>query len=269
MPIHGGAVYDPDAERNPDRLLPDASYVTLRSVDGTLGPIQVLLGQDPPTPSGGGGGWEAVARPWKRPMLVWRAPDAPYRLTLPLLFDGLAEGRSVEPEIRELERMAGVKVKGDPEPPLLIVEGRAIPHDTIGKKRNLYVIESSPEWGASVRKTNGQRVRQAVTVTLALYAEDDRMERLRSPQKPRYRSVEAKQGDTYEKIAVRELKEYGGARLGRRLARLNGGRSPDVKLKEGKAVKVPAGRIAREWEDDLKKGRAEGRAIGQAAGRLV
>jgi hypothetical protein len=231
-------------------------YVELRSEDGRLGPLQALLGNSAITPSGGGGGWEPVARPGRRPILVWRAPDDPYRLLVPLLFDGFRRNESVEADCRLLERMAGVNVPGDPEPPLLIVEG-SLPHDESRAESNRWVIEKSPEWGEAIRREeDGHRIRQAVTIQLALFTEDTRLTTIRRPSpEPMYPVALARKGDTYEKVAARELKPYGGARLGARLARLNDKRSPDVKLAEGSHVRLPTVEAAQDWHRDLKAGR--------------
>jgi hypothetical protein len=243
-------------------------WVELRTEDRDL-VLTALVGDSPATPSGGGGGWEAVVRPGRRPILVWRQPDEPYRIMLPLVIDGYAgygggstngkvatpEGRSVEDDIRVLERMAGVNVPGDPEPPLLIVEG-SLPHDESRSAKNRYVIEKTPEWGNAIRRElDGSRVRQHVVLTLALYTEDDVLSRVRSSPRPSYRIVQATAKlNTYEKLAAKYLSRYGGRRLGSRLARLNGGRSGDKRLRHGTEVRLPTTDAAKKWQRELKKG---------------
>lgn len=213
--------------------------------------LLVRLGEGSPQVTGGVGGWEVVGRPLRRPLTVWRGTTDPLRMVLPLLFDGFAEatsGRSVEAEIRTLERMGGLD-SGDPEPPTILVEG-SLPHDASRTQgRNRWVIEGL-EWGDAIRRaSDGHRVRQAVTATLLLFTEDDRLERIKRPKKaPKFRYVTARQGDTFEKLAARELKLK---RAGMRLARLNKGRSPDTPVKRGTRVRLPSDAALRTWKREL------------------
>lgn len=219
--------------------------------------LLVKIGPGDVTLSGGMGGWEAVARPERRPLTVWRGPGDPLTLALPLLFDGWASadpahngGYSVEAPIRLLERMAGLD-KGDPEPPQLVLEG-SLPHDAsqTGKRPNRWVIDSI-EWGEVIRRpSDGVRVRQACMVTFLLFADDDRLERIRRPSPHgRVRYVKAHKGDTWEKIAARELKLK---RAGNRLARLNGHRDGSGKVKAGTRVRLPSAKALKDWKHDLK-----------------
>jgi hypothetical protein len=230
-----------------------ADYVELRAPDNPkIGRMKVLLAEGSPTLSGGIGGWEAVPRPGRRPLTVWRGPQEPLRLTLPIIFDRLAEGRNggqVEDDIRLLEKMAGLDA-GDPEPPKLIVEGE-LPHDYSRARGNRWVIESIT-WGEAIRRPgDGKRVRQIAEVVLMLYTADDRLERIDSPSRPgRYRYVRARRGDTFARIAAREL---GSRRHGTRLARLNGRRSADVELRAGRRVKLPGPELLADWNRDLRR----------------
>lgn len=240
------------------KLPPD--YVELRSDDKTL-TLQCRFAEGSPTLSGGVGGWEPVPRPGRRPLTVWRGIADPLTMTLPLLFDGYGDpaatrvgevGLSVEDEIRVLERMGGLD-KDDPEPPTVSVEG-ALPHDRSRAKQNRWVV-SAITWGDAIRRpSDGHRVRQVAEVVLVLFTDDDRLERVKTSAAPKVRTVHALEGDTFAKIAARELDTQ---HLGIRLARLNDRRAGAVrvKLKKGTPVKLPSANALREWKRDLKRGR--------------
>src|SRR5690606_10220798 len=104
-----------------------------------------------------------------------------------------SEGRSVEDECRTLEKMAGLD-RGDPEPPLLIVEG-ILPHDYSRASGNRWVIETI-EWGDAIRRmSNGQRVRQELVLTLMEHTGDDVLARIKHQTKrPKYRTVRVRPG---------------------------------------------------------------------------
>jgi len=234
--VTGGAAAPPDWT--------PADTVVFTSV---VGQVTALLGDAAPTTSGGIGGWEAVARHGREPLTIYRGPAEPLKAAVAILLDGFDEGdegASVEPEIAALERMGGLGA--DDEPALVYVTG--IPHDG-----DAWVIESI-EWGDCIRRpSDGRRVRQAAVVNLARFREDETLRRIKPRRSaPKYRHVRARQGDTFEKVAAREL---GTRRLGARLARLNGKRSPDVKLKAGHRVRVPAGDLLKSWKRDLKRRR--------------
>jgi hypothetical protein len=134
--------------------------------------------------------------------------------------------------------------RGDPEPPTLVVEG-SLPHDESRAKQNRWVIESL-EWSDAIRRaSDGHRVRQAVTVTLMLFVEADKLNRLKKLAKRGGRFISARTNDTFAKIAKRELKS---AKLGPRLARHNGKRSADTKLRAGTQVKLPSAAAVKDWK---------------------
>jgi hypothetical protein len=84
----------------------------------------------------------------------------PYQLLLPIAFDRYAQGQSVEPEIRLLERLAE-RPAGATEPPLVEVDG-PVPHRTLQWRiAGLEEIPERTEWNRA-----GDRTRLAVDVTL-------------------------------------------------------------------------------------------------------
>lgn len=226
--------------------------VTLKAPEQGLS-VTALLGDGSALPSGGVGGHEVVIRPGKRPITPWRGPQGALMLTVPMLVDGHAKNESVEKAFRDLLTMGGV-APGDPEPAHLEVHGSAVPFSMkMAPGTRWVIVTDGLEWGAMVRReTDGELIRFAVTATLVRFVEDDAIERARPRRAaPNYRVVRAQKGDTFEKIAARKL---GSKRFGGRLARLNGKRSPDVKLKVGAKVKLPSAGTLREWKRDLTKG---------------
>jgi hypothetical protein len=89
-------------------------------------------------------------------------------MTVPLLFEGFAQDRSVEPQIRALEAMARVD-GGDSQPPKLRV---TLPASSPRTPSVVWVIETL-EWGDAERRSDGQRTRQHATVTLLQFVEDE------------------------------------------------------------------------------------------------
>jgi hypothetical protein len=218
--------------------------------------VLALLDSAVPTPTGGGG-IEAVARPGRRPLTVYRSPEA-LGLVLSVICDGHAYGDSVEPECRAIERMAGMFVPGDPGPQRLIVQGQSVPHCAGAEAfRHRWLISEPPSWGDDPevirRQSDGDRTRQQVTLTLLLATDADELRKI-APSKPApsFRNTSAHKGDTYRSIAKRVL---GEPRLGRDLARLNGDKDPAKKLAEGARVRLPSHHLKELWLKELKAGR--------------
>jgi LysM repeat protein len=90
-------------------------------------------------------------------------------------------------------------------------------------------------------------VRQLVTVKFMVWNAADALSRT-SPARSKTKSVyTAKQGDTYAKIAARQLKNEGGAKWGNRLAQLNGARDGAAAPKVGQSVKLPTPAEVKKW----------------------
>jgi hypothetical protein len=194
-------------------------------------------------------GWEAVARQRRRPITVWRGVGE-MTLTLSLEFDAYRSGGSIEGLCRAVEVMAGAFVGGDPEPPKLIVFGKAVPHSAALAPQSRWVIQELA-WDEAIRDSNtGQRMRQKFTLTLLLHTEAKKLEKV-APRKsaPTYKVKLARKGDTYEKLAAREL---GNKRHGRKLAQLNGDRDPTKKLKTGQQVRMPSAKLLAKWKRELR-----------------
>lgn len=237
-----------NAGRKPSPL-PDFSWIEVYSEipsDNLI--FRARLGEEPIKQSGGGAGWNSVQRPQKRPLVVRRGPTTAFTLTIPIVFDGYTEVRSVESDIRALEKMAGINVDGDPEPPLLVINGNgAIPWDVFAYPQGRWVVDDTQlDWGEALRHaTRGFRMRQLVTVPFMLYTADDQLSRSKQVASARYTTARA--GDTFAKVAARDLKQYGGARLGNRLAQFNGKRDGAQKLEPGQLVKLPTAAQVQDW----------------------
>lgn len=252
-PVAGGNSPQPTTVRRPGKKgvawvdNPVVGTVALWPADDGDPLVYAPLHEEP-VASGGVGGWEEVPRLGRRPLTVWRGPEA-LRVTLPILFDRFAEGDdggSVEAHCRAVLLLAGFDPAGFPgahEPPVLCMDG-PVPH---ARRHNRWVVDTI-EWGDSLRRqSDGARVRQFVTVTLLQHTEDDRLGRVKPagshPATATVASTDAH--NTYEKIAKWKL---GSKRFGTRLARLNGKRSADAKLKRGTRVRLPNAETLAAWK---------------------
>lgn len=240
-----------------DSDLPGPEWVRLRP-ESIVGPeirgVVARLGDTSPTVLAGGG-FEDRPRPLRRGIPFWGGYPTP-TLPLSLIIGASAPGPSVERECLALTHLAGGMLADDPDPPELIVRGKMIPPEAKGAHR--WVIADLPAWDTSPDGVLrdpvwGYRVRQAVDIVLMLVSADDHLTRVAPARaKPRYRHVKAKDGDTFEKIAKREL---GSAKFAHKLAALNGrgGGSVSLALRTGLSVKVPTGALLAEWRRDLAK----------------
>lgn len=191
--------------------------------------VRALLGEDPPTMSGGYGGWQELERPRRVALTHWPG-TSPVRLTFGMVIDGFAVNANVEQFVRELEAMARPYHGG---PPPLVRAGGSIPHREV-----LWVIESI-DWGASVRNRRGKLVRQAATVALMQYVDAEPLSpaahhRARHGARRRKRHRVAK-GETLQAIAGKEL---GSAKRWKEIAQANGIRDPK-RIKVGQVLRIP------------------------------
>ena len=201
--------------------------------------------------TGGGGGWVSVQRPQRSPATSWRGATDAYTIEVPLIFDVFGQDDAdVENSCRTLEIMSGTLTSAYVQPPILILNANgALPNDVFNFPPLRWVIPDEPVWGEQLRNSQGRRVRQCVTVKFMKYTAPDALHRS-NPATPieSQRSTIAKAGDTYNKIAARELKQYGGTRWGNRLALLNGARDGASKPLPGRVVKLPTVAQIKSWE---------------------
>lgn len=188
-----------------------SNVVTFSSDTGLR--VSALLGDGVPKPISGYGGWEVVDRPHRIGATQWKGRD-PFRMDIPILFDGWAAGQSVDHEIHVLEMMAGL---GGSRPPIISISGD-VPRTDLD-----WVIESL-DWGDVAISSNNGRLRQDFTVHLLQYLHDVTItETVSRPGVPS--TYRTKQGDTLQKIAI---KYYGNESFWRDIAVANDIRDPST-----------------------------------------
>jgi hypothetical protein len=210
--------------------------------------FQARIGDTIANPTDGYGGWQVTSRPRARGLTEWNGAN-PMTIDIPILFDGWPDD-SQEDAIKQLEMMAGWGGEGG-EPPLLAFNSNGvIPHDQFNGPTHDWVI-SQLQWGDADRDRWGARVRQAVTVTVMEYVEDDVLSDESAAQrhkatknahrhkgrKPstKHEPYVVKKGDTLPKIAKRRL---GSSKRWREIAQLNKIRDPKA-IKVGQHLKMP------------------------------
>jgi hypothetical protein len=183
----------------------------------------------------GAGGWSRVPHPKRTESIEWEGtPLASFPLAL--RFDGWPD-RLVEEPCRILE-VWGKRQPGWHQPSVLqLIYG--------ANSTRLYVIEDI-EWGEELRREDGLRVRQDVTVTLLEYAEAElvlrpaqqvanRPKPAGAPPKPSGRVYTVKSGDSFSKIALRQL---GDVKRWREIPRLNN-LSLSAIIRPGQRLRLP------------------------------
>lgn len=204
-----------------------AGWVTLSCGDPALA-LRVRLGADPPKLTGGTGGWSVVGRPRDVGMTIWDGVE-PYQLSLSLMFDGWAAQQSQERALRALTRVA--RGDSDSPPGVLSVAGIPLPADD-------WIIEGI-EFGDPIARNDGERLRQALSLTLREYVPPEYLRRRKSPSKTSTKTVivRAQRGDTPAKIAKRRhVKSWTVIRdLNRKLVK-----KANQVLKTGTKIRVPA-----------------------------
>jgi hypothetical protein len=159
------------------------------------------------------------------------------------VLDGYLDNVDVASAKREIELMAGV-FNESAEPPTLVLDGYgAIEHDATEDPTLKWVIVEPPEWGEKIRSEDGTLLRQAFTITFALYTTDQELRRPGIPPLSS-ESVHAKLGDTFETIAARCLHH---AHWGGLLAKFNERTSAAARLSAGQLVFLPNQKQRSEW----------------------
>lgn len=128
-------------------------------------PLEVTLGQSPPMLSGDAGGWEEVNRPRKRAFTRWSGVGL-RQLVLDVLLDGFASDAPVEAAIGRLRSWCDAS--GD-QATVIGVAGAGVPPMAQGGRWGINDLA----WGDSIRRDDGQTIRQAVAITLLEYIEPD------------------------------------------------------------------------------------------------
>jgi len=201
---------------------------TFKASNGTT--VSARRGELPPKMTGGGGGWEVEPRPRRVGLTLWKGRE-PYRMDVPILFDGHALGKSVEQSIAKLNQMhIGSDLK---QPPTVMIEGG------VPVKGIRWVIENI-EWGDHVYWVKGGqgpfRTRQDAVVKLLQYNPEVRVS-VRRDSTTRPNRYVTKAGDTLRSIA-KSL--YDDAMKWQSIATANNLRIPGTqKLTAGKTLRIP------------------------------
>lgn len=213
-----------------------------------IAPVSAMLGADAITPSGYGG-WTVVSRQRRVGLTIWNGKD-PIRMPVPIVFDGVRDGKSQEVLISRLNRMALPPTTGG-EPPTITIDGAGVPKPGPTK----WVIENIV-WGTNVIwdfAGNGvyARLRQDCVVNLLEYRAPDRAA-LRPLMPGTNKTLTGqsatgwpktyviKAGDTLSKIAARF---YHDATKWKLIANANKIRDPSIvssKAWVGKRIRIPA-----------------------------
>lgn len=177
-----------------------------------------------------GAGWTETARPMMKAMPEWTGKPLD-RVVLPCLLDEWDEDGDIDGDVEALKGMMR-RPGGASEPPTVTCRGPRLPFDPAVYR---WVIEAV-EWGDDqLFGSRGQLCRQDVVVTL-MEQPGDEPTITRVSTAARRDITLARQGDTLERIARREL---GDAKKWTTLRRLNPDLKPGKHIPAGQAVVVP------------------------------
>jgi hypothetical protein len=165
---------------------PPAGWVRVSSSDPPVS-LTVRLADARPDVTAGYGGWAEVARPRRRPLSVWTGSPG-LRMTLPILLDGFHDGRSIERQIAQLERL-GLPTAADGAPPRirLVARGGAVPHTD-----RVWVVDSLTFGDGAIMNAAGDRTRQPATLSLLEWIADVRVNEKSTTTQTRRQAARAK-----------------------------------------------------------------------------
>jgi len=219
--------------------------------------VVALLDNDTATVTQGYGGWTEQDRARRRSLTIFTGPK-PFKMDLPILFDGFSDDTSVEAAVKTIQQMA-VGAKFNDPPPTVKITGH-VPHTD-----KVWVIDDI-SWGETMRKIGGTLVRQHLIVHLMQYVTADiakvsatkkvqRKSKHKSKNTHEYvrtgygyaidpstvsgysTTYTTREGDTLTTIAARQLGDYD---LWHDIADINGLRDPFYKYPGGVKLKLPA-----------------------------
>lgn len=184
------------------------------------------------------GGWETIARPENKPIQHWVGLNA-LQLNIPVLFDELDNGHSLETRIQRLERMAGISTNTVEIPPEISLKTIDSHQALIPRPDTTKWIITGIDWGDSIRRrSDGHRIRQAGTVTLMEHVEPSvkiLSASRRAGNSRRHTTHVVKKGETMMKVSILE---YGTADRWQDIAKANSIHDPR-NLKPGTKLKLP------------------------------
>lgn len=232
---------------------PELGFITFQSYQPAYR-VTCRLGDGSPTVTGGYAGWSDVTRPRRRALTEWTG-SVPMTIDIPILFDDFRAGKSIEDDVKRLEHMAGWGLIGPAplEPPLLSFNSAGVvPHDQINGSTHDWFIDNI-QWGDADRNSLGHRTRQAATVTVKQFVEDDTLSDRSAAERSKIaKALKKKKGHVPKKklyiVTEADVKKGGlrhiaAMKLGKRsrwreIAKLNKIRDPK-KIHKGQHLIMP------------------------------
>lgn len=166
--------------------------------------VVVGLHDKPPTPDGGGGGWEEIALPKRGSVLIWRGRGL-MKMSFSVIFDGFATDRPVIDDtfttLLHFWRPEGTSAADDStvEPAVLRLSSRGdvVPY------RNLSWVIDTLEWADAQGNADGNRTQQILVVTFHEFRGDERIKvsRAKKARKAKTKPYVWKKGDTLASVA--------------------------------------------------------------------
>jgi LysM repeat protein len=212
------------------------------TLSGSAGSFTVALGPTMPSLSDGYSGWNEVTRPRRRAMTEWSGVAA-RKASLQVLFDGFADGASVQGDVDALMK-AYTPNDGTTEPPTLKVSGAWPIPSTVP-----WVV-NGVTWDEWIRDTSGDPVRVLMSLSFLEYVSPDPImgtntvvtrAKAANAAKPAAKAKAktpvyvVKPNDTLSGIAAEKLGDW---RRYTEIAKLNGIRDPN-RIPVGATLKLP------------------------------
>jgi hypothetical protein len=203
----------------------DAVYrVTIYERSRPLSRVIAQLGDGPPTPSAGGGGYQVIPLPRRAAVTVWQGRDNPLLMDVPIVLGDLTippvtlggetsptAFRHQHPTASDMSRLIGMwrPPKETHPPPVLKLRapGDAVPY------QHLPWVLNDFTWGNAVGDNRGQRMLQQLVLQFMEYRPDERLQsiNLQKRHKHHHRTHVVRAGETLITIA-RQYKLKGGWR---------------------------------------------------------
>lgn len=203
--------------------------------------VRAFPGDSAPTVEDGYASVETITRPQRHGLTRWTGSN-PMQLSIPILLDGFRHGVSVEPEVADLEQLAGVG-GGEPLRVAINSTGKLVPHED---DHSWFITGIT--WGDQVLNSRGRRVRVAATITVTAIVESALEKSIaKRGKKPKHHpaTYRVKSGDTLKSIARKVLGDVGKWKA---IKKINGISDPRVVGKPGKkkgaigtVLKMPKG----------------------------
>jgi hypothetical protein len=214
--------------------------------------VECLLGDGAGNLTAGFGGWDKIKRDRRTSLTEWSGRDG-MEIPIPVIFENWRSGESIEPDIKQIEKMAGLGNQGGGEPPLMTFNtGGVVAHDYHDAPKHDWVI-TDVEFGDCVKNNYGNRVRQIATITVSQYIDDDVLEKLspagkhRDKNKGKIKKGTERSGGkkkeyvvkfTHQSLVAIAKEVLGDGKRWHEIAKLNNIRDPKA-TKKGQLLRIP------------------------------